>query len=483
MNRELKRVTVVVIAMFATLFISSSAIQAIYADSLTQDQRNVRSAYDNYKTQRGALLVDGQPIAQSVKSDDVYKYLRKYKSSAMYSAATGFSSVFQGQTGLESALQSYLAGQNSSQFFEQISAVLSGVPAQGASVELTINAKAQKAAWDALGNKKGAVVAIDPVTGNILAWVSKPGFDANDLASHSGEASTEAYNTLLKANGNPLLRKTDNELYAPGSVFKLLVAAAALETGEWQPESTLSNPTRFKLPATNTYIQNSGEGKCGGTPTASIATSIRLSCNIPFAQLGIALGEDVIAAQAEKFGFGKTVKTPLVSVASVYPNGMDDAQLGLSSFGQFDVRVTPLQIAMMSAAIANQGKLMKPNLIERVLSSNLATLNQPEPSVYSEPISAATASKLTDMMVGAVANGVSGNAAIKGVTVAGKTGTAQNGAKQPYTLWFTGFAPAENPQVAVAVVVTDGGGMGQNGRGNSLAAPIARAVIKAVIGK
>jgi peptidoglycan glycosyltransferase len=162
---------------------------------------------------------------------------------------------------------------------------------------------------------------------------------------------------------------------------------------------------------------------------------------------------------------------------------MDEAQLGLSSFGQFDVRVTPLQIAMMSAAIANKGTLMKPNLIETVLSSNLATLNKPEPSVYSEPISEATAGKLTEMMVGAVANGVSGNAAIKGVTVAGKTGTAQNGADQPSTLWFTGYAPAENPQVAVAVVVADGGGKGQNGRGNSLAAPVARAVMKAVLGK
>lgn len=483
MNRELKRVSVVIFAMFAVLFISASTIQGLAADSLNQDQRNVRSAYDNYKTQRGSLLINGNPIAQSVKVDDVYRYLRQYKTSAMYSAVTGFSSVYQGQTGLESALQSYLAGQNSSQFFEQISAVLSGVPAQGASVELTINPKAQKAAWDALGNKKGAVVAIDPVTGNILAWVSKPGFNANDLSDHSGEAATDAYNTLLKASGNPLLRKTDNELYAPGSVFKLLVAAAALESGDWQPDSTLSNPAKFKLPATNTYIQNSGEGKCGGTPTASIATAIRLSCNIPFAQLGIALGEDAIADQADKFGFGKTIKTPLVSVASVYPSGMDEAQLGLSAFGQFDVRVTPLQIAMMSAAIANKGKLMKPNLVETVLSSNLAVLNRPEPSVYSEPISQKTAAQLTEMMIGAVANGVSGNAAIKGISVAGKTGTAQNGADQPYTLWFTGFAPAENPQVAVAVVVADGGGLGQDGRGNSLAAPIARAVMKAVISK
>lgn len=482
MKRQMRNVSVVIFLMFLSLFISSTTIQVISADSLSQDPHNVRSAYDGYKVQRGAILVSGKPIAESVKSDDVYRYLRSYNG-AMYSAATGFSSVYQGSTGLESAMDSYLTGRNSSQFFEQISAVLSGVPAQGASVELTISPKVQKAAWDALGNMHGAVVAIEPSTGNILAWVSKPGYDANDLSVHDGEQSTAAYNELLKKSGNPLLRKTDSELYAPGSVFKILVAAAAFESGKFDPTSTLSNPAKFQLPATNTYIQNSGEGRCGGQKTVSIAVALKLSCNIPFAQLGIALGEDAISSQAKKFGFGSVVKTPLTSVASVYPTGMDQAQLGLSSFGQFDVRVTPLQIAMISSAVANKGLLMKPNLVQTVLSSNLAVLNAPTPSELSRPISEQTANALTEMMVGAVESGVSTNGAIKGVSVAGKTGTAQNGPKQPYTLWFTGFAPAENPKVAVAVVIADGGGQGQNGRGNSLAAPVANKVMRAVLGK
>ena len=482
MKRQMRNVSVVIFIMFLSLFISSTTIQVISADSLAQDPHNVRSAYDGYKVQRGAILVSGKPIAESVKSDDVYRYLRSYNG-AMYSAATGFSSVYQGSTGLESAMDSYLTGRNSSQFFEQISAVLSGVPAQGASVELTIAPKVQKAAWDALGNMHGAVVAIEPSTGNILAWVSKPGFDANDLSVHDGEQSTAAYNELLKKSGNPLLRKTDSELYAPGSVFKILVAAAAFESGKFNPNSNLSNPPKFQLPATNTYIQNSGEGRCGGQKTVSIAVALKLSCNIPFAQLGIALGEDAISSQAEKFGFGSVVKTPLTSVASSYPTGMDQAQLGLSSFGQFDVRVTPLQIAMISSAVANKGLLMKPNLVQTVLSSNLAVLNAPTPTEMGRPISEQTANALNEMMVGAVESGVSTNGAIKGVSVAGKTGTAQNGPKQPYTLWFTGFAPAENPKVAVAVVIADGGGQGQNGRGNSLAAPVANKVMRAVLGK
>jgi peptidoglycan glycosyltransferase len=204
---------------------------------------------------------------------------------------------------------------------------------------------------------------------------------------------------------------------------------------------------------------------------------------VPFAQVGIQLGQDQIRRQAELFGFGKSISVPLTVTPSVYPRGLDDAQTALTAFGQFDVRVTPMQMVMVSAAIANQGRLMKPNLIENVLSSNLASLYAPTPSEYSRPVSEKTAGLLTQMMIDAVAKGVSSNAQISGVKVAGKTGTAQNGKDEPYTLWFTGFAPADKPRVAVAVVIEDGGGMGQNGRGNSLAAPVARKVMQAVLNK
>lgn len=483
MNRELRRVSLVIVTMFLSLFLASSSIQFLNQESLSNDARNVRSVYDSYKTQRGAILVKGKPIARSLKSDDAYYYLRDY-ASPIYSSLTGFFSFYQGATGLESEMNSYLTGKNSQQFFEQINAVLSGTPVAGASVELTIDPAAQRAAWDALGSLEGAVVAIEPSSGKILAFVSKPGFDANMLSVHSGEESNANYKSLLGAKGNPLVNKAiAGDLYAPGSVFKLITSAAALESGNWQPESTLPNPLKFQLPGTSTYVQNSGEGKCGGKSTVSIADALRFSCNVPFAQLGIQLGQDRIRTQAELFGFGKSVKIPLTATPSVYPTGMDDAQTALSAFGQFDDRVTPLQIAMVSAAIANKGVLMKPNLIESVLSSSLAVIDQPQPSVFSQPISAATASKLNEMMVGAVSRGVSSNGQIKGVKVAGKTGTAENGKGEPYTLWFTGFAPADNPKVAVAVVVAKGGGQGQGGRGNTLAAPIARKVMEAVLNK
>ena len=468
--------------MFLTLFVATTSIQVISAESLSQDQRNVRSVYDSYKKQRGSLLVDGQPIAYSKPADDVYHYIRTY-TDPMYSGITGFFSNYQGATGLESAMNSYLTGQNSAQFFEQISALFSGNPVTGASVELTIDPLVQKAAWDALGDKTGAVVAIEPKTGNILALVSKPGFDANQLAVHSGVESTSNYNALLNSKLEPLKNRATTELFAPGSVFKILVATAAIESGKYTPESTLPNPVKFQLPGTNVFVQNSGEGKCGGKATVSIADALRFSCNVPMAQLGILLGQDVIRAQAEKFGFGKSVKVPLSITPSVYPSGMDAAQTGLSAFGQFDDRVTVMQVAMMSAAVANGGLMMKPNLVENVLSSNLAALNTPTPQQLGSPMSPTTAAKVRDMMIGAVARGVSSNAQIKGVSVAGKTGTAQNGQGEPYTLWFTGFAPANDPQVAVAVVVANGGGMGQAGRGNSLAAPIAKKVMEAVLRK
>jgi len=481
-NKELRRVSIVIFMMFLTLFVATTSIQVISAESLSQDQRNVRSVYDSYKKQRGSLLVDGQPIAYSKPADDVYHYIRTY-TDPMYSGITGFFSNYQGATGLESAMNSYLTGQNSAQFFEQISALFSGNPVTGASVELTIDPLVQKAAWDALGDKTGAVVAIEPKTGNILALVSKPGFDANQLAVHSGVESTSNYNALLNSKLEPLKNRATTELFAPGSVFKILVATAAIESGKYTPESTLPNPVKFQLPGTNVFVQNSGEGKCGGKATVSIADALRFSCNVPMAQLGILLGQDVIRAQAEKFGFGKSVKVPLSITPSVYPSGMDAAQTGLSAFGQFDDRVTVMQVAMMSAAVANGGLMMKPNLVENVLSSNLAALNTPTPQQLGSPMSPTTAAKVRDMMIGAVARGVSSNAQIKGVSVAGKTGTAQNGQGEPYTLWFTGFAPANDPQVAVAVVVANGGGMGQAGRGNSLAAPIAKKVMEAVLRK
>ena len=483
MTPEIKRVANVILLMFLCLFVASSAMQVFNADGLNDDSRNQREVYDGYKTQRGAILVNNKPIASSIQTANAYKYLRQY-AGEQYSSITGFYSLYQGRTGLENFLDSSLRGDNSAQFFEQLNALFSGNPVTGASVELTIDEDVQKVAWDALGDLKGAVIAIEPATGRILALVSKPGFDANLLSTHNTADAAANYKKLLTDPDAPLInRAIGGGLYAPGSVFKLVVAAAAFESGEYTPESVLPNPQYYTLPGTTTKITNSGEGKCGGAKTVSIATALKLSCNIPFAQLGIALGQDAIASQARAFGFGEALSIPLKSTASVYPNSLDDAQTALTAFGQFDVRVSPLQMAMVSAAIANAGVEMKPYLVDQIFTSNLTLLEEGKPVELRRSITTSTAERIKKMMIAAVSSGVSSNAQIPGIKVAGKTGTAENGEGDPYTLWFTGFAPADNPQVAIAVVIEDGGGLGQSGRGNTLAAPIAKKVMQAVIRK
>ena len=483
MTPEIKRVANFILLMFLSLFVAASAMQVVNADSLMNDSRNQRAVHDGYKTQRGAILVNNKPIAESVKTSDAYRYLRKYTGD-QYSAITGYYSLFQGRTGLENILDSSLRGDNSAAFFEQLNALLSGNPVSGASVELTIDEDVQLAAWNALGNMKGAVVAIEPATGRILALVSKSGYDANLLSTHNTADAAANYKKLLTNKNAPLInRAIGGDLYAPGSVFKLIVAAAAFESGDYTPQSKLPNPKSFILPGTTTAITNSGEGKCGGATTVSIATALKLSCNIPFAQLGIDLGQDAIARQARAFGFGEAFSIPLKSTASTYPENLDEAQTALTAFGQFDVRVTPLQMALVSAAIANSGVGMKPYLVDQIFTSNLTLLEEGKPAELPRSITTSSAERLKTMMIAAVSSGVSSNARIPGVKVAGKTGTAENGVIDPYTLWFTGFAPADNPQVAVAVVVEDGGGKGQSGRGNTLAAPIAKKVMEAVLNK
>jgi peptidoglycan glycosyltransferase len=482
-NRQVRRVGLALTVMFIALFAMASSIQVLRSADLYKDSRNVRSSYETYKTQRGAILVGGVPVVNSTAVNDAYRFLREYDS-VLYSPVIGYFSLFSGSDGIEREMNNYLSGQSSAQFFEQINALLDGTPVTGAAVELTIDPDVQRAAWDALGNRKGAVVAIEPATGRILAMVSKPTFDANVLAEHLYGPVTDAYRTYAEDEDQPLVnRAIAGDLYHPGSTFKLVVAAAALESGEYTASSEFENLDKYRLPGTSVYVKNSSGTTCGAGETVTLETALIKSCNVPFAMLAVALGEERIRSQAELMGFGRDLEVPLSVTPSIYPSNLEDSQVALTGFGQFDVRVTPMQMAMVSAAIANQGVLMRPQLVDLVVASNLNVLSQPEPEVLSSPISRLTAGYLTRMMVDSVEVGAATRAGISGVAVAGKTGTAENGSTDPYTLWFTGFAPAEAPKVAVAVVVEDGGGIGQNGTGNQIAAPIARMVIEAVLNK
>jgi peptidoglycan glycosyltransferase len=479
MITPLRRVGIVVLAMFAALFVSSSVIHVVASEDIAEDSRNVRTLYESFSAERGQILVGGVPIARSIPVDTQFKFLRTYSDGELYAPVVGYYTLNQGNAGIESALNSVLTGQANSQAFEQLVALVTGTTPEGASVALTIDPALQQVAWDALGDRRGAVVALDPATGRILAMVSKPSFDPTPLASHQGSIVLDAYNLLNEDPANPLAnRAIAGDQYFPGSVFKVIMMAAALDSGRYSADSEFPNPAELALPLSTDTIKNSGGRLCGGEETVTLEEAFRLSCNIPYAELGLELGENTIGSLADAFGFGATLEIPLRVTPSTFPRGMDQAQLMLASFGQYDVRVTPLQVAMMSAAIANNGDLMRPNLVDSIIAPNLRVLQGFEPALYSSPVSPSTARELTRMMVGNVSQGVANNAAIVGMDVAGKTGTAETGLDNGRSFWFTGFAPADAPQVVVAVVVE---GDAAEGSGNSVAAPIARKVMEAVI--
>ena len=482
MNRELKRVTVVSLLMFLALFVSSTIIQFVQAEALAADPRNSRTLYESYSVERGPILVGGDPIAFSQPADDLYRFQRVYANGPLYVPVTGYIPVNGEATGLEQSLNSYLSGQSSSQFFDSLNRLISGQDPMGASVEVAIDPVLQQAAWDALGDYTGAVYVSEPATGRILAMVTKPTFDSNALAVHDSATVQATYEGLLADPSDPLFnRATGGDMNPPGSVFKLVVTAAALESGSYTPESTFPNPASLTLPGTNSVVRNSSGGTCGGGSEVTLATALRLSCNIPFAELGMELGDTAIRQQAEKFGFNSEFLIPTATEPSTYPRALDEPQTGLTAFGQGDVRATPMQMSMVSAAIANGGIVMNPNLVDSITAPDFTPLQEFEPVEFGRAISEQTANTMVQMMVNGVENGAASNARIDGVSVAGKTGTAENGEDDPYTLWFTGFAPADNPQYAITVLVEDGGGLGQEGFGNGIAAPVAKQVLEAVL--
>ncbi|WP_164234015.1 peptidoglycan D,D-transpeptidase FtsI family protein [Microbacterium hydrocarbonoxydans] len=484
MTKELRRLSVVMLFMFLSLFAATSWIQVVEADNLAQNGANKRTRLDSYEIQRGSIIVDDVAIASSVPSDDQYRFQRVYTDAALWAPVTGwYNAALNSRTGIEEAMNADLSGTGSNAFFAEIDRLLSGQPQRGFSVELSLNTAAQQAAYEGLQGLEGAVVAIEPATGRILAMVSTPGYDTNLLASHDADAANAAFDALADDPTDPLFnRAIAGDLNPPGSTFKIVVAAAAFASGEWTPDSQLPNPARYQLPGSDNTVSNASGGTCGGGDTVSIADAVRLSCNIPMAELAVELGDEAIREMAEKFGFNESFQTPLASTPSSYPRALDDPQTALTGFGQGQVTATPLQIAMVAAGLANDGVVMNPRLVDTVIGNDLSVIRAPEDTEFGRAVDATVADQVTAAMVASVADGAAQGARIDGVDVAGKTGTAENGNK-PYTLWFTGFAPANDPTVAVAVLVEDGGGQGQSGSGDTIAAPIAKKVIEAVLGR
>jgi peptidoglycan glycosyltransferase len=485
-TKELRRLSILMLAMFLALFASTSWIQVVQADELAQHPRNTRALYDSYEVQRGSIIASGSAIASSVPSNDVFSWQRVYTDPQMWAPVTGYINPALGAAGpgIEQSMNAVLSGTANSQFFSRLERIFTGQPPRGSNVELTLDAAVQRAAYDALGTLQGAVIAIEPATGRVLAMVTSPSYDTNVLAGHDAVEVNAAYDALVADPADPLANRTiAGDLNPPGSTFKLVVASAALASGDYTPESTLPNPGVYQLPQSSSVVYNSSGGACGPNPEVTIAEALRLSCNIPFAELAVELGDEAIRAEAEKYGVNLAFDLPITSTPSSYPRALDDAQTALSGFGQGQVTATPLQIAMVSAGIANAGVVMNPRMADSVIGPDLSVQETFESTEFGRALEPDLAAQMTAMMVANVSDGAASGARIDGVDVAGKTGTAENGTVKPYTLWFTGFAPADDPEVAVAVVIENGGGQGQSGSGNTIAAPIAKKVMEAVLGR
>ena len=482
MNTPIRRLAVLAAALFSLLLVSSTWIQALGADGLRERPGNRRTLLDSYNRERGQILMDGNPIARSVPADTELKWKRVYAQPELYSHITGFQSFIYGAGGgIEGASDAYLSGRANDLFYERLTDQLTGKTPTGASVELTLNPHAQKAAEQALGNQRGAVVALDPRSGAILAMVSHPNYNPSRLASQTEGVATRAWKQYNSDPTQPLQNRAISRLYPPGSTYKVVVAAAAIDSGKYTKDSTIPGPAKLKLPLTTTTLPNSHPGACSPTGKVSLLVALEESCNTAFGWLGMRLGEDQMRAAAEKFGFNQQIDVPMTAAASVFPATIDQPGLALAGIGQGNVQSTPLQMAMVSAAVANDGEVMKPFLVEAVRAADLTEIERTMPSVLSRAMKSSTAEQLNTMMQAVVTTGTGTPAQIPGVQVAGKTGTAEHGKGAAPHAWFTGFAPANDPKVAVAVVVEDGGSAGTEAYGGKVAGPIAKAVMEAVL--
>ncbi|WP_448614890.1 peptidoglycan D,D-transpeptidase FtsI family protein [Modestobacter sp. URMC 112] len=471
MNAPLRRVAISVLVLFTLLIVNVNVIQVFRAGDLRENSRNTRVLAAEFDRERGSIVVDGNEIALSVPTEGRLRYLRQYPQGQLYAPVTGYqSALVYGNTGLEEAENAILSGSDPRLTLFRLGDLFTGRDPAGGNVELTLQPAVQEAAMQGLEGVTGAVVALDPRTGAVLALASTPTFDPGQLSSHDPAAIREYRAQLGEAE---LRNHALSDRYPPGSIFKVVVSAAALAGGDYTPETTVPAPDVLTLPDTSTDLRNFDNSSCNGGADQALIDALTISCNTAFAQLGIDLGQDRVREMAEAFGMdGEGFEMPLDVAGSSMGDIENEAQLGQSSIGQFDVAMTPMQAAMIAAAVANDGTLMRPYLVDSVQAPDLSVIDQTEPEEMSEPVSAEVADQLTEMMTSVVEEGSGRRARIDGVQVAGKTGTAENAGADHN--WFIGFAPADDPSIAVAVFVANGGGTG-----GDVSAPIARQVIEA----
>jgi len=487
MNASLRRISVIVMALIVLLLLNATLTQVFTADGLRADPRNQRVLLDEYSRQRGQITAGGQLLAYSVATDSRFRFLRVYPNPSVYAPITGFYSLRYSSTGLERAEDPLLNGSDQRLFGRRLADFFTGRDPRGGNVDTTISPRVQQAGWDAMqqgcsGPCKGAVVALEPSTGKILALVSSPSYDPNLLSSHNPEEQAQAWQRLRDDRDSPMTNRAISETYPPGSTFKVVTTAAALRAGATEDKQLTAAP-QIPLPDSTATVENYGGASCGSEPTVSLREAFALSCNTAFVQLGILTGAEALRGTAQSFGFDSPPgPIPLQVAESTVGPIRDAAALGMSSIGQKDVALTPLENAVVAATIANDGVTMQPYLVDSLKGPDLANISTTAPRQQRRAMSPQVAAKLTELMVGAE-QVTQQKGAIPGVQIASKTGTAEHGTdprNTPPHAWYIAFAPAQTPKVAVAVVVEDGADR-LSATGGALAAPIGRAVIEAAL--
>ncbi|MFD7295495.1 peptidoglycan D,D-transpeptidase FtsI family protein [Streptomyces sp. NPDC059897] len=485
MTKYIRRASVFCLILLIALLLNAARIQFFQADELDDNSANRRSTIERYGQPRGDILVQGKSVTGSKDTGESLRYERTYKNGPLYAPVTGYASQTYGTTFVESAEDDVLSGTDPMlspvPFWNEISRTQE----PGGNVRTTINARAQQAAYSGLGGKKGAVAAIDPSTGKILALVSTPSYDPGRIAG-TDTATTDAWSALNKSEEQPMLNRALRQTYPPGSTFKVVTAAAILENSVVGGINTSTDtPSPYTLPGTTTQLTN--ESSSAACEDATLEYALRVSCNTVFANLGVKTGLSDMVKMSENFGFNDSgIKVPMAAAKSNFDTDMNDAQLALSSIGQYDTAATPLQMAMVSSAVANGGVLMRPHLVDRTTDSDGDTVSETGNDTYKQAMSPYTATQLQEMMEDVVSKGTGTGARIPGATVGGKTGTAQHGENNegtPYA-WFISYAKekdAATPKVAVAVVVEDASANRDDISGGGSAAPIARSVMEAVL--
>jgi len=462
MERAMRRLFWFFAALFVVLIGNLTYWQVFAAPRLNTDPSNTRAVERQMRVERGVILTADGVEAATNTQEDVY-FFRTYPDGSLFAPWLGYNSIRYGRAGVERVYNPELAGELDILQITNIIDLVTGKPRRGADVRLTVDADVQRAAVEALGDRAGAVVALDPNTGAVLAMTSYPRYDPNTLESD--------WDSLLSAEGRPLFDRAVQGTYAPGSVFKVIVAAAALQEGVVVTDAPFDDTGSFT--AGGYEVTNFGDEAYG---QHTFSDALVKSINTTFAKVGVDLGAATLGRYAGAFGVGSDLPWKLGGETGSFPNaaGMDTAHVAQVSFGQGEVLVSPLEMALVAAGIANGGTIMEPFIVSEVRDYRQTLLQRTQPQVWKRPITAATAQTVSDLMVRAVEEGTGTNAAIEGVKVAGKTGTAEVDEGESHA-WFIAFAPADDPQVAVAVIVEHGG------TGGTAAAPIARSVIQAAL--